>query len=155
MIIYERSISYEDLALTRSFIVLTSGNLVARPDYVKGSQPEDGILTSQEVSQLDFSKVNLVVLSACKTANGDITEDGVMGLQRGFKKAGANSIIMSLWEVEDAPTQYLMTRFYYYYIDGQPTNIAFNKAKNDLRNKYGTSGTRPYWASFIILDALN
>lgn len=154
-IIYERSISYEDLALTRSFIVLTSGNLVARPDYVKGSQPEDGILTSQEVSQLDFSKVNLVVLSACKTANGDITEDGVMGLQRGFKKAGANSIIMSLWEVEDAPTQYLMTRFYYYYIDGQPTNIAFNKAKNDLRNKYGTSGTRPYWASFIILDALN
>ena len=96
-----------------------------------------------------------MVLSACKTANGDITEDGVMGLQRGFKKAGANSIIMSLWEVADAPTQFLMTRFYYYYTDGLATNNAFSKAKKDLKNKYGTLGARPYWASFIILDALN
>ena len=152
---YERDVSFEDLALTRSFIVLTGGNVVARPDYIKGSLVEDGILTSQEVSKLDFSKVNLVVLSACKTANGDITEDGVMGLQRGFKKAGANSIIMSLWEVADAPTQFLMTRFYYYYTDGLATNNAFSKAKKDLKNKYGTLGARPYWASFIILDALN
>ena len=152
---YERDVSFEDLALTRSFIVLTGGNLVARPDYIKGSLTEDGILTSQEVSRLDFSKVNLVVLSACKTANGDITEDGVMGLQRGFKKAGASSIIMSLWEVADAPTQFLMTRFYYYYTEGLATNNAFSKAKKDLKNKYGTFGARPYWASFIILDALN
>ena len=154
-ITYERDVTYEDLALTRSFIVLTGGNVVARPDYIKGSLIEDGILTSQEVSKLDFSKVNLVVLSACKTANGDITEDGVMGLQRGFKKAGANSIIMSLWEVADAPTQFLMTRFYSYYTDGFATNNAFSKAKKDLKNKYGTFGARPYWASFIILDALN
>ena len=154
-ITYNRDISNEDLALTRSFIVMTGGNNVASPDYVKGSLTEDGILTSHEISKLDFSNVNLVVLSACKTANGDITEDGVMGLQRGFKKAGVNTIIMSLWEVEDAPTQYLMTRFYHYYNSGEKVNNAFNNAKNDLKIKYGTSGARPYWASFIILDALN
>ena len=154
-ITYERDISNEDLAMTRSFIVMTGGNLVVNPDYVQGALPEDGILTSHEISKLNFSMVNLVVLSACKTANGDITEDGVIGLQRGFKKAGVNTIIMSLWEVEDAPTQYLMTRFYHYYATGRKANIAFNSARNDLKNKFGTSGTRPYWASFIILDAIN
>lgn len=154
-IAYERDITNEDNALTRSFIVMTGGNLVTSSDIVKDSLPEDGILTSYEISKLCFSDVNVVVLSACKTANGDISEDGVMGLQRGFKKSGAKTIIMSLWEVEDVPTQYLMTRFYYYYTNGRQTNTAFNMAKTDLKNKYETSGARPYWAAFIILDALN
>jgi CHAT domain-containing protein len=62
---------------------------------------------------------------------------------------------MSLWEVADLQTQYLMTRFYHYYTSGYKLNIAFNKAKQDLKKRYGTSGTRPHWASFIILDALH
>ena len=152
---FNYEITQEDLALTRSYIVLTGGNRVADPEYKKTILGDDGLLTSHEVSKMDLSEAKLVVLSACKTAQGDMSDDGVIGLQRGFKKAGVNAIIMSLWEVADTETQYLMTRFYHYYTKGKPTNISFCKAKKDLKTQYGTSGIRPYWASFIILDALD
>ncbi|WP_251967456.1 CHAT domain-containing protein [Parabacteroides sp. AD58] len=57
---------------------------------------EDGILTARELAKLDLSYLNLVVLSACQTRLGEISTDGVMGLQRGFKKVGAHSLMMSL-----------------------------------------------------------
>ena len=71
-----------------------SGLLMSGANYVlKGRKLpediEDGILTAREISQVDLGKVGLVVLSACQTALGEIREDGVFGIQRGFKKAGA------------------------------------------------------------------
>lgn len=101
----------EDKALTRSGLLLAGAN-----NALTGKKlPEgvdDGILTAKEISQLDLRGLDLVVLSACQTGLGEIKGDGVFGLQRGFKKAGAKSLLMSLWEVDDNATHLLMTRFY-------------------------------------------
>lgn len=63
--------------------------------------------------------MDLIALSACQTAQGDITGDGVFGLQRGFKKAGANTILMSLWKVDDEASCLLMTEFYLNWLNGK------------------------------------
>lgn len=101
----------EDKALTRSGLLLAGANnaLMGKklPEGV-----DDGILTAKEISQLDLRGLDLVVLSACQTGLGEIKGDGVFGLQRGFKKAGANSLLMSLWKVDDEATRLLMTQFY-------------------------------------------
>ena len=74
-------------------------------------QPNDGLLTAQEVMQLNL-KADLVVLSACHTGRGKITGDGVVGLSRSFLAAGANNLVASLWAVPDDATAMLMTEFY-------------------------------------------
>lgn len=118
---------------------------------------EDGILTAKEISRLDLGRTNLVVLSACETGLGDITGDGVFGLQRGFKKAGANSILMSLWKVDDEATCLLMTEFYKNWIgEGKTKHDALEQAKQSVRSHKEKGWDDPkYWAAFILLDALD
>ena len=111
---------------------------------------EDGVLTAAEISALDLRGLDLVVLSACQTALGDVKDDGVFGLQRGFKKAGAHTLLMSLWSVNDKATQAMMTSFYTALVQGDDRHTAFRKAQQHLRN---AGYTDPYyWASFIMLD---
>lgn len=74
---------------------------------------EDGILTSEEVAALDLSGAGEVVLSACDTGSGDIAVgEGVFGLQRAFRLAGAGSLVMSLWPVRDADASAWMEAYY-------------------------------------------
>ena len=116
---------------------------------------DDGILTAQEISTLDLRGLDLVTLSACETAKGDITGDGVFGLQRGFKKAGANSILMSLWKVDDEATCKLMTEFYSNWIGKKMTkHDALEAAKKTVRETKGWEDPK-YWAAFILLDGLD
>ena len=111
---------------------------------------QDGILTAKEISLMDLRDANLVVLSACETAKGDITSEGVFGLQRAFKMAGVQTIIMSLWKVNDQATQLLMTEFYNNWIGKhQSKRDAFRNAQNTVRTKYEEP---EYWAGFIMLD---
>ena len=111
---------------------------------------QDGILTAKEISLLDLRDADLVVLSACETGKGEITGDGVFGLQRAFKQAGARTIIMSLWPVNDAATQLLMTEFYKNWITKrQSKREAFRNAQNTVRSQYPEP---VYWAGFIMLD---
>jgi CHAT domain-containing protein/Tfp pilus assembly protein PilF len=73
----------------------------------------DGILTALEVSALDLSRVDTVVLSACETGLGEVSgSEGLLGLQRSFQVAGARTVVCSLWRVHDAATSMLMQRFY-------------------------------------------
>ncbi len=95
---------------------------------------DDGILTAKEISQLDLRDVDLAVLSACQTALGEITGDGVAGLQRGFKKAGVKTLVMSLWPVDDQATRIMMTAFYKNLTSGHSKREAFNSAMLALRN---------------------
>ena len=121
---------------------------------------DDGILTAQEIARLDLRGLNLVVLSACKTGNGEVTGEGVFGLQRAFKKAGAQTIVMSLWKVNDAATRDLMVQFYTGLADGLTKRQAFLKAQIYLKDHDKTypytykMRNNPHWAAFILLDAL-
>jgi CHAT domain-containing protein len=122
----------EDKALTRSGLLFAGAN-----NALKGKPlPEgvdDGILTAQEISRLDLRGLDLVVLSACETGLGEITGDGVFGLQRGFKKAGAQSILMSLWKVDDTATQMLMTQFYTNLTSGMSKRKSLLEAQRYVR----------------------
>ena len=135
--------------LYRSGLIMAGGNKFWQNKEKFNNNEEDGILTSTEISLLDFSNTDLVVLSACETALGNITLDGVWGLQRAFKKAGVNTIIMSLWEVDDDATSYFMVSFYKQLLDGSSKRDAFNTAKKLTREKYKDPY---YWAAFIMLD---
>lgn len=119
----------------------------------------DGILTAAEIAELDLTRTDLVVLSACKTGLGHISSDGIAGLQRGFKMAGVNSIMMSLWQVDDAATYLLMTEFYKNYLGGKTKTESLREAQRYLRN-YEQDGEKifadpKYWAAFVLLDALD
>ncbi len=110
---------------------------------------EDGILTGEEIAGMNLSGTDLVVLSACQTALGDIARDGVYGLQRAFKIAGAGTIIMSLWEVNDAATELMMTKFYTALASGKTKRDSFDTAIAAVKKEF--EGPE-YWAAFIMLD---
>ncbi len=111
---------------------------------------EDGILTADEISRLDLSNTKLVVLSACETARGKIDPvEGVLGLQRAFKKAGAQTIVMSLWKVPDESTSILMTQFYKNLMTGIERHQALKDAMDYVKTLYPDPY---YWAGFIMLD---
>lgn len=133
--------------------LLFAGSNIALSGRVKELEKgvQDGILTAKEISLLDLRGTDLVVLSACETAKGDITSEGVFGLQRAFKMAGAQTIIMSLWKVDDYATQLLMTEFYTNWISNKyaSKHTAFTQAQKTVKTKYPSPEC---WAGFILLD---
>ena len=145
----------EDIALTHSFLVMAGGNRVISRIPVS-DKSNDGILTSKEISQLDLRGLDLVVLSACESALGDINNGGVYGLQRGFKKGGANTIVMSLGKVDDEATRILMVDFYRNLMSGKTKRESLQEAQQYLRKvENGKYDDPRFWASFIMLDGLN
>ncbi len=148
--------SLEDKPLTRSGLYMAGANKTYNGSFIPQGV-NDEILTAQEIANTDLSGLDLCVLSACQTAQGDISGEGVFGLQRGFKKAGAQSILMSLWKVDDEATCLLMTEFYRNWISQKmKKHDALEAAKNTVRNHKEKGWDDPkYWASFILLDGLD
>ncbi len=134
--------------------LIRSGLIFAGADHAwSGKIPvegvEDGIATSYEISQLNLSNTELVVLSACETGLGDVRgSEGVFGLQRAFKMAGVKKMIVSLWQVPDKETAELMIAFYSYWMNGKKINEAFSLAQTDMRKKYSPF----YWAAFVLIE---
>ena len=142
------SLSYDN-AMRRSGLMMAGAD--ATWSYGKQyNSIEDGVLTAEEISQLDLSNTNLIVLSACETGLGDVSNyEGVFGLQRAFKQAGVKSIIMSLWKVPDSETAILMQDFYKNYLEGLSPNDALHKAQISLRETHPNPRD---WAAFVVLD---
>lgn len=146
-----------DYSMERTGLLLAGATLKLQHDtQIKGV--EDGILSAKEISTLDLSHVDLAVLSACKTGLGDITSDGVAGLQRGFKCAGVNSILMTLWEVDDAATHLFMSQFYKNLMNGKSKHESLQNAQKFLK-EYKQDGEYiyddyHYWAAFVLLDGI-
>lgn len=113
------------------------------------SNKDDGILTSYEISKVDLHNVDLVVLSACETGLGEDFYDGIFGLQRAFKKAGAKSILMSLWQIDDKATSEYMTFFYEKLVNGYSVHDAYSSTVLMMKEKYQDAN---YYASFVLLD---
>jgi len=109
---------------------------------------DDGLLTAFEVINLNLDSTLLVVLSACETAKGDINHgEGVYGLQRALRVAGAQNMIMSLWKVDDEATQKLMVDFYTRWLKTNDLRTSFREAQKKLRKEYPNPY---YWGAFIL-----
>jgi CHAT domain-containing protein/tetratricopeptide (TPR) repeat protein len=134
--------------LMRNGLIMAGGNYVwAGKAPVKGA--EDGVVTAYEIAQMNLAQTKLVVLSACETALGDIKgSEGVFGLQRAFKMAGVDKMIVSLWQVPDMETSELMMGFYSYWLAGKNIKDAFYSAQSDLRKKYPPFN----WAAFVLIE---
>jgi CHAT domain-containing protein/Tfp pilus assembly protein PilF len=103
----------DDQSLSILMPRLYSGLLLAPPEDHGTDQGEDDFLTAEEVMSLDLQGTQVVTLSACETGLGSQTRgQGVIGLQRAFHAAGAETVIGTLWRVDDAATSLLVERFY-------------------------------------------
>ncbi|WP_285827749.1 CHAT domain-containing tetratricopeptide repeat protein [Bacteroides acidifaciens] len=145
--------SNEDNALMRSGLFFSGANIGLKGESLP-DDVEDGVLTALELSNMNLGNVDMVVMSACQSGLGETSGEGVFGLQRGFKLAGANTLLMSLWQVDDAATQKLMTEFYRNYLSGKSKHESLRLAQKSLRDNHQYSDPE-YWAAFILLDALN
>ena len=144
---------------------------------VLGGMPDvdDGILSGREICALDLRDVDFVILSACQTARGDITDEGAAGLVRSLKNAGVRTVVASLWSVDDNSTMLFMQHFHRLLSQGLSRHDAFVGAQNHLRHdphlvpyrrfspaimakerktSYKTINYNEpyYWAPFIIID---
>ncbi len=154
----------------RSALVLSLVNL---PDpleaVMKGERIYDGLVTAKEVLREWKLDADLVTLSACETALGkEVGGEGYVGLAHSFLQAGARSLIVSLWPVQDQATSFLMKRFYenwtggYSDVRGGRTGRAMSKAdalqeaKRYLRTYTDKNGEKPFehpffWSAFILI----
>ena len=145
----ENSLAKAKNPLLRSGLILAGGN-----HSWSGTEPttlgNDGILSAAEVSNLNLENTYLVVLSACETGLGDISgNEGVFGLQRAFKTAGANYLLMSLWKVPDAETSEFMQHFYTEWNRLGDLEEAFRSTQKIMKATYPNE---PYkWAAFVLV----
>jgi len=116
-----------------------------------GGDGEDGVLTALEASALDLSGTQLVVLSACDSGRGEVSNgEGVYGLRRALAVTGAETLVTSLWRVGDRATQGLMDGYYHRLLAGEGRSEALRQvqlemlASRELAHPF-------YWASFIPL----
>lgn len=153
----ERLYQYgEDKRLTRSGLIFAGANNTLRQKKGKNIG-NDGILYAYEIAGLNLGNVDMLVLSACQSGLGDIdVSEGVFGLQRSFKLAGVNSIMMSLWKVDDNATRILMIELYKNLYAHQTKREALVNAQMALRMYENGKYDHPkYWAAFVLLDALD
>jgi len=119
------------------------------------SGDDDGILTADEVATLDLSDTQWVVLSACDTGLGESAVwEGVFGLRRAFQMAGARTVVMSLWQVEEDATRRWMRSLYRGRLEGQSTMDAVSHADREVlaaRRQSGESTHPVYWGGFVAV----
>ena len=149
-------LSAEHGADVRESPLLLSGLALAGANYREAAvrDEDDGILTAEEIAALDLTGAEWAVLSACDTGIGEVRAgEGVFGLRRAFQVAGARTLIMSLWPVEDESSKEWMRRLYENrFVEGMSTADAVHQASLQLLAEQRTMGksTHPcYWAGFI------
>jgi CHAT domain-containing protein/tetratricopeptide (TPR) repeat protein len=149
---FRYSYRYSQNPMVRSGLILSGGNWAWTGSDTLSSlgAKQNGILTAEEVAQLNLKKTKLVVLSACETGLGKIDgSEGTFGLKRGFKLAGVEQMIVSLWSVPDKETMELMTLFYTDLTKTLNPIASFENAQREMRNKYPTEPEK--WAGFVMV----
>ncbi len=130
----------DDVKPSRSAVILTLDN----------DPKEDGFLQMREIFNLDLD-AELVTLSACQTGLGKLIKgEGIVGLSRAFFYAGASSVLMSLWTVNDHAAAQFMERFYYHLKNAKPKAKALRKVKLEMLRSKTVLSHPYYWAGFIL-----
>lgn len=130
-----------------------SGLLLSSPRNIKqqapnNQSPEDGLLSAYEIFNLKLN-ADLVVLSACETGLGkEVKGEGLMSLMRAFMYAGATSVVVSLWNVNDESAADLMIRFYRHLRTGMSKREALRQAQLETIRD---NGFPFYWAPFVLI----
>lgn len=143
----EKKVTDQD-AMNYSLLAFAGAN------YYDDLEDNDALVTAAEVSGMSLYDCDLVVLSACESGLGKLGNDGVFGLQRGFKNAGVGAMLVSLNEVADRVTADMMIAFYRLLFDGTglTRQEALRRAQEEIRRQHPTDTT---WASFILIDSFN
>jgi CHAT domain-containing protein len=115
---------------------------------------DSSLVTAQQIASLDLSGLDWAVLSACNTGNGELHDgEGVLGLQRAFRVAGARSVIMTLWPVDDEVTRRFMHELYTQRLQwhASTADAVWNSSRRLLeeRQAQGKSTHPWYWAGFV------
>jgi len=139
----------ENPLLKSGLLFANAGDIMENEEYYNYNK-EDGVLTSLEAMNLNLDHTEFVILSACETGLGEVKNgEGVYGLQRALQLAGAKTIFMSLFKVDDKVTDKLMTLFYKNYLISHDKRQAFVQAKKELMKEYDS----PYfWGSFVMIE---
>jgi CHAT domain-containing protein len=130
--------------------LLRSGLALAGANSPRAGQRDDGILTAAEAALLDLTGTQLVFLSACETGLGVINAgESVYGLRRAFVIAGAQSQVLTLWQVSDDATRHFVVSFYKHLLGGASRAAALRDAQTEALAD--AARRHPfYWAAFIV-----
>ncbi|CAH3169539.1 unnamed protein product, partial [Pocillopora meandrina] len=130
-----------------------TGEIALTPDLDRIStvptEKEDYILTIRDVLNVQL-RAKLVVLSCCHSGRGEIKAEGVVGIARAFMGAGARSVVVSLWAIDDEATLQFMKCFYQHLAEGKPTSKSLNLAMKSLRESNEFHEIK-YWAPFMLI----
>ncbi|MBC7843949.1 MAG: CHAT domain-containing protein [Gemmatimonadaceae bacterium] len=134
--------------MERCGIALAGANVAVLSRDGDGESPP-AMLFGSDVALMDLRKTDLVVLSSCVSGLGDVEPgEGLLGLRRAFKAAGAHSVVCSLWPVPDDATQRIMTHFYARLLAQRPRADALRDAMQVVRDTYPDD---PFcWGAFVL-----
>ena len=131
---------------------METGEIALAPNPTSASRApveKDFILTMRDVLSVQL-RARLVVLSCCHSARGEIKAEGVVGIARAFLGAGARSVLVSLWAIDDEATLEFMKHFYQHLRDGRRASDALNQAMRCMRESDQFSELK-YWAPFVLI----
>ena len=131
---------------------METGEILLAPNPLPVSRTsieEDFLLTMKDILNVHM-RARLVVLSCCHSARGEIKAEGVVGIARAFLGAGARSVLVSLWAIDDEATMEFMERFYQHLMKGESASEALNQAMKSMRESDEFSAA-DYWAPFVLI----
>ena len=131
---------------------METGEIALAPNPIPQSRApveEDFVLTIKDVLNIQM-RARLVVLSCCHSARGEIKAEGVVGIARAFLGAGARSVLVSLWAINDEATMEFMRSFYQHLEEGKSSSAALNQAMKCMRESERCSEVK-HWAPFVLI----
>ena len=132
---------------------METGEIALTPTTTRSSSlvpvEKDYLLTMKDVLKAQI-RARLVVLSCCHSARGEINAEGVVGIARAFLGAGARSVLVSLWAIDDEATMEFMKVFYQQLVNGRSASEALNKAMKSMIESVRFNAVK-YWAPFVLI----
>ena len=131
---------------------METGEIALSPNPTRASEKpsdEDFLLRMSDVLNIRL-RARLVVLSCCHSGRGEIKAEGVVGIARAFLGAGARSVLVSLWAIDDKATLEFMKYFYQHLAEGESASKSLNQAMKFMRESDEFSDVK-YWAPFVLI----